>query len=79
MLWQLWLELGQISDQNVLEIKVQEYGSQVSELWEALMGFEMQLVDQLEVSQQIQLQWVAFISKGTKFKRDTSVCAALVT
>jgi len=32
------------------EITVTEYQQAVNELWDALMGFEMQLVEQLEVS-----------------------------
>ncbi|XP_060081778.1 dynein regulatory complex subunit 3-like [Ylistrum balloti] len=41
-------ELSQISDQKVLESVVADYNKQVSELWDKLMGLELQLVDQLE-------------------------------
>ena len=34
-------------------MKVSEYNTMVTDLWEALMGLEMQLVDQLEVRQTI--------------------------
>jgi len=44
----LWLELNQISDQKVMEMRIAEYNQQTTELWEALMLLEMQLVDQLE-------------------------------
>ena len=40
----------QISDQKVLEAKISEYNVKVTELWDGLMGLEMQLVDQLEVT-----------------------------
>ena len=42
-------ELSQISDQKLLETKVNDYNKQVSELWDKLMELELQLVDQLEV------------------------------
>lgn len=41
-------ELNQITDQSLLETKVQEFNRGVSELWDRLMGLELQLVDQLE-------------------------------
>lgn len=46
----LWQELAQISDQKVLEAKISEYNLKVKELWDTLMGLEIQLVDQIEVS-----------------------------
>ncbi|KAK3089457.1 hypothetical protein FSP39_003766 [Pinctada imbricata] len=41
-------ELAQISDQKMLEQRVSEYNKQITELWDHLMGLELQLVDQLE-------------------------------
>ena len=46
---QLWQELNQIQDASILEVKVTEYNQKVAELWDNLMGYEMQLVDQLDV------------------------------
>jgi hypothetical protein len=45
----LWTELSHITDQRVLDAKVSEYNNKVKEVWDQLMGLEMQLVDQLEV------------------------------
>ena len=47
------MELNQISDQKVLEMRIAEYNQHTTELWEALMMLEMQLVDQLEVQKNI--------------------------
>ena len=47
--FQVLQELIQISDQRLLEQQVSEYNQQISELWDKLMGYELQLVDQLEV------------------------------
>ena len=41
-------ELTQISDQRVLEQQISDYNKVISELWDKLMGYELQLVDQLE-------------------------------
>ena len=49
---QLWDEVNQISDSKVLEMKIADFNGKVSELWDALMGLELQLVDQLEVHMQ---------------------------
>lgn len=38
-----------MTDPKVLEQKVSEYNALVTELWDKLMGYEVQLVDQLEV------------------------------
>ena len=46
---QLWAELSQVTDQKVMDVKIDEYSAQVSILWDTLMGLELQLVDQLEV------------------------------
>ena len=46
---QAFAELNQITDQSLLDTKVQEFNRGVSELWDRLMGLELQLVDQLEV------------------------------
>ena len=40
------------SDSKVLEMKIADFNGKVSELWDALMGLELQLVDQLEVHMQ---------------------------
>ena len=45
----MFLELQQMTDPKILETKVGEYNACVTELWDKLMGLEMQLVDQLEV------------------------------
>ena len=44
----LWADLANMTDQNVIEDKVTEYNKNVAELWDTLMGLEMQLVDQLD-------------------------------
>ncbi|KAK2169906.1 hypothetical protein LSH36_6g13046 [Paralvinella palmiformis] len=44
----LWADLNQISDQKMLEMSIAEYNQRTTALWEMLMMFEMQLVDQLE-------------------------------
>lgn len=38
-----------ISDAKVLDSKLAEYDDDISKLWDTLMGYELQLVDQLEV------------------------------
>lgn len=43
-----FVELNQITDQSLLDTKVQEFHKGVGELWDKLMGLELQLVDQLE-------------------------------
>ena len=49
VLLQLWNLLNSTTDSKLQEEKVNEYNERASELWDALMGLEMQLVDQLEV------------------------------
>ncbi|XP_070188419.1 dynein regulatory complex subunit 3-like [Littorina saxatilis] len=44
----LFAELTHVSDPKLLEQKVNEYNAHVTELWDTLMGLEVQLVDQLE-------------------------------
>lgn len=46
---QVFQEVGQIGDQKLLEAKIADYNKEVSDLWDKLMGLELQLVDQLEV------------------------------
>ena len=46
---QMFAELAHVTDPKLLEQKVSEYNALVTELWDKLMGFEVQLVDQLEV------------------------------
>lgn len=41
-------ELGQVTDPKLMEQRVSEYNTRVTELWDKLMGLELQLVDQLE-------------------------------
>ena len=48
-MFQAFAELNQITDQTVLDTKVRDYNKEVDELWDKLMGLELQLVDQLEV------------------------------
>lgn len=48
--FQLWLELAVASDESVSDVMITEYHQKVFDLWDALMGLELQLVDQLEVS-----------------------------
>ena len=38
-----------MSDPNGIESQITEYKEEVDKLWDRLMGFELQLVDQLEV------------------------------
>jgi len=38
-----------MTNEMTIEITITEYQQNVNELWDALMGFEMQLVEQLEV------------------------------
>lgn len=45
---QLWQELSQVSEQKIMDVKVDEYSARVSTLWDELMALEIQLVDQLE-------------------------------
>lgn len=45
---QMFLELSHMSDPKMLEQKVSEYNTLVTDLWDKLMGYELQLVDQLE-------------------------------
>jgi len=39
-----------MTNEMTAEITIAEYQQNVNELWDALMGFEMQLVEELEVS-----------------------------
>ncbi|KAK6171385.1 hypothetical protein SNE40_019585 [Patella caerulea] len=41
-------ELGTITDNQVIDDKIEAYQSQINELWDKLMSLELQLVDQLE-------------------------------
>ena len=43
-------DLMSVSEAEVLESKLNELSDGASELWDVMMGLEMQLVDQLEVS-----------------------------
>ncbi|XP_013395045.1 dynein regulatory complex subunit 3-like [Lingula anatina] len=44
----LFQELTHLTDQQVLDNKITEYNKRLQELWDKLMGLELQLVDQLE-------------------------------
>jgi len=46
---QIFEQLAVMTNEMTAEITISEYQQNVNELWEALMGFEMQLVEQLEV------------------------------
>lgn len=43
-----FIELQHMTDAKMVESKLEEYSNQVTGLWDKLMGFELQLVDQLE-------------------------------
>jgi len=47
---QIFEQLAAMTNEVTAEITIAEYQQNVNELWDALMGFEMQLVEQLEVS-----------------------------
>jgi len=47
---QTFEQLAATTNEMTAEIMIGEYQQSVSELWDALMEFEMQLVEQLEVS-----------------------------
>ncbi|KAK7484639.1 hypothetical protein BaRGS_00024047, partial [Batillaria attramentaria] len=44
----MFADLSQVTDPKLLETRIQEYNTRVTELWDKLMGYELQLVDQLE-------------------------------
>jgi len=44
------VELQTDQDPQVIETKISAYNTRVTEVWDKLMGLELQLVDQLEVS-----------------------------
>ncbi|XP_077980345.1 dynein regulatory complex subunit 3-like isoform X2 [Glandiceps talaboti] len=44
----LFTDLPLVSDQKVLDARIDEYHKEVNSIWDSLMGFELQLVDQLE-------------------------------
>ena len=46
---QIFEQLAAMTNEMTVEITITEYQQNVNELWDALMGFEMQLVEQLEV------------------------------
>jgi SMC interacting uncharacterized protein involved in chromosome segregation len=48
-IFQIFAELNHITDNSLLDQKVKEYNKDVTELWDKLMGLELQLVDQFEV------------------------------
>lgn len=50
---QLFMELQSDQDAQVIETKVAAYNTRVTEVWDKLMGLELQLVDQLEVCRKI--------------------------
>ena len=45
----MFADFALITDPKMLDNKVQEFNDEVTKLWDNLMGFELQLVDQLEV------------------------------
>ena len=50
---QVFGDFAVITDPKMLENKVQEFNNEVTKLWDNLMGFELQLVDQLEVMRDV--------------------------
>ncbi|XP_046348948.1 dynein regulatory complex subunit 3-like [Haliotis rufescens] len=44
----LFQEVAQITDPKILDTKLADYQTRTSDLWDQLMGLELQLVDQLE-------------------------------
>ncbi|NP_001161581.1 LRRC48-like protein [Saccoglossus kowalevskii] len=44
----LFSEIQHMSDQKVLDSRIEEYHKEVNVIWDQLMGYELQLVDQLE-------------------------------
>ena len=47
---QEFLDINTLVDSTVIEKKIGEINSEITAMWTSLMGYEMQLVDQLEVS-----------------------------
>ena len=47
--FQAFLDYTNSTDPNLLETMMKEITEEITKLWDALMGLEMQLVDQLEV------------------------------
>jgi hypothetical protein len=45
---QIWQKLTETTDQSTADVLITEYHQNVNELWDTLMNFEMQLVEQLE-------------------------------
>lgn len=48
--YEVFNELMLITEQKVLEVRLHDLTEELSEMWDSLMGLELQLVDQLEVS-----------------------------
>ena len=46
---QAFSDLSTMADSALVERKMNEMSEEIMQLWTALMGYEMQLVDQLEV------------------------------
>ena len=46
----MFAELNHITDNNLLDLKVKDYNKGITDLWDTLMGLELQLVDQFEAS-----------------------------
>ena len=47
---QVLTELGQVSDARVIDAKISELQEELNTVWDTLMGYELQLAEQLEVS-----------------------------
>ena len=45
--------MSQMSDSKMLEQYAKDYNDRIQELWDKLMGLELQLVDQLEVKNKL--------------------------
>ena len=47
---QAFVDYGNTTDTNLLESMMKELNEEIRNLWDTLMGLELQLVDQLEVN-----------------------------
>ena len=50
-----------MTDSKMVEAKVTEYNNMVTALWDKLMGLELQIVDQLEVTFELFLFYWIFM------------------
>lgn len=57
----MFTEMSSISDPKQLADRVQEYNTCITELWDKLMGLELQLVDQLEVVHAYLISFIVYV------------------